>query len=79
AYTVTKPQTTQTVSKIAQVKPNNTGIRASVYEKTAKNGAKYADRTFYVTKERAHGNEYNLVPGFTVYVCITFTGDFALL
>ncbi|HGZ8053481.1 TPA: glucosaminidase domain-containing protein [Staphylococcus aureus] len=57
AYTVTKPQTTQTVSKIAQVKPNNTGIRASVYEKTAKNGAKYADRTFYVTKERAHGNE----------------------
>ncbi|MDF6402034.1 hypothetical protein NMT89_27505, partial [Escherichia coli] len=25
AYTVTKPQTTQTVSKIAQVKPNNTG------------------------------------------------------
>ncbi|PJG36371.1 hypothetical protein, partial [Enterobacter hormaechei] len=40
AYTVTKPQTTQTVSKIAQVKPNNTGIRASVYEKTAKNGAK---------------------------------------
>ncbi|HCZ7485198.1 TPA: glucosaminidase domain-containing protein [Staphylococcus aureus] len=57
AYAVTKPQTTQTVSKIAQVKPNNTGIRASVYEKTAKNGAKYADRTFYVTKERAHGNE----------------------
>ncbi|MDM5587240.1 bifunctional autolysin [Staphylococcus aureus] len=57
AYTVTKPQTTQTVSKIAQVKPNNTGIRASVYEKTAKNGAKYADRTFHVTKERAHGNE----------------------
>ncbi|HHW9822776.1 TPA: bifunctional autolysin [Staphylococcus aureus] len=57
AYAVTKPQTTQKVSKIAQVKPNNTGIRASVYEKTAKNGAKYADRTFYVTKERAHGNE----------------------
>lgn len=57
AYAVTKPQTTQTVSKIAQVKPNNSGIRASVYEKTAKNGAKYADRTFYVTKERAHGNE----------------------
>lgn len=57
AYAVTKPQTTQTVSKIAQVKPNNTGIRASVYEKTAKSGAKYADRTFYVTKERAHGNE----------------------
>ncbi len=57
AYAVTKPQTTQTVSKIAQVKPNNTGIRASFYEKTAKNGAKYADRTFYVTKERAHGNE----------------------
>ncbi|HDY9838080.1 TPA: glucosaminidase domain-containing protein [Staphylococcus aureus] len=42
---------------VAQVKPNNTGIRASVYEKTAKSGAKYADRTFYVTKERAHGNE----------------------
>ncbi len=36
---------TQTVSKIAQVKPNNTGIRASVYQKTAKNGAKYADDT----------------------------------
>ncbi len=29
----------ETVSKIAQVKPNNSGIRASVYEKTAKNGA----------------------------------------
>lgn len=36
AYAVTKPQTTQTVSKIAQVKPNNTGIRASVYEKQRK-------------------------------------------
>ncbi|CDR65625.1 bifunctional autolysin [Staphylococcus schweitzeri] len=60
AYSVVKPQatqTTQTVRKIAQVKANNTGIRASVYEKTAKNGAKYADRTFYVTKQRAHGNE----------------------
>ncbi|SGX71973.1 autolysin [Staphylococcus argenteus] len=60
AYSVVKPQatqTTQTVSKIAQVKANNTGIRASVYEKTAKSGAKYADRTFYVTKQRAHGNE----------------------
>ncbi|MBE5674626.1 glucosaminidase domain-containing protein [Staphylococcus sp. SS35] len=60
AYAVVKPQatqTTQTVSKIAQVKANNTGIRASVYEKTAKSGAKYADRTFYVTKQRAHGNE----------------------
>lgn len=25
--------------------------------KNSENGAKYADRTFYVTKERAHGNE----------------------
>ena len=28
-----------------------------LFMKTAKSGAKYADRTFYVTKERAHGNE----------------------
>ncbi|MEJ7528299.1 hypothetical protein, partial [Staphylococcus lugdunensis] len=42
----TQSATTQTINKIAQVKANNSGIRTSVYDKKAKSGAKYANRTF---------------------------------
>ena len=50
-----KPST-QTVNQIAQVKANNSGIRASVYDKTAKSGTKYANRTFLINKQRTEGN-----------------------
>ena len=50
-----KPST-QTVNQIAQVKANNSGIRASVYDKTAKSGTKYANRTFLINKQRTQGN-----------------------
>ncbi|MGX0029972.1 glucosaminidase domain-containing protein [Staphylococcus capitis] len=52
----TQSATTQTINKIAQVKANNSGIRTSVYYKKAKSGAKYANRTFIVSKQRTEGN-----------------------
>ena len=52
----TQKTATQTVNKIAQVKTNNSGIRASVYDKKAKSGAKYANRTFIINKQRKEGN-----------------------
>ncbi|EHJ08469.1 glucosaminidase domain-containing protein [Staphylococcus simiae] len=57
AKSVPATNTTQTVSKIAQVNAKNSGVRASVYDKSAKSGTRYADRTFVVTKQRTHGNE----------------------
>ena len=47
---------TQTINKIAQVKANNSGIRASVFDKKAKSGAKYGNRTYIITKQRTEGN-----------------------
>ena len=38
------------------MKANNSGIRASVYDKTAKSGTKYANRTFLINKQRTEGN-----------------------
>ena len=52
----TQSATTQTINKVAQVKANNSGIRTSVYDKTAKSGAKYANRTFVISKQRTEGN-----------------------
>ncbi|MFK3991649.1 glucosaminidase domain-containing protein [Staphylococcus capitis] len=52
----TQSATTQTINKIAQVKANNSGIRTSVYDKKAKSGAKYANRTFIVSKQSTEGN-----------------------
>lgn len=52
----TQSATTQTINKIAQVKANNSDIRTSVYDKKAKSGAKYANRTFIVSKQRTEGN-----------------------
>ena len=55
--TTTKTNSTQTTKKIGQVKLNNSGIRSSVYDKTAKSGAKYANRTFTISKQRTEGNQ----------------------
>ncbi len=55
--TTAKTNITQTTKKIGQVKLNNSGIRSSVYDKTAKNGAKYANRTFTISKQRTEGNQ----------------------
>lgn len=48
---------TQSVSKIAQVNANNSGVRATVYDKAGKNATKYANRTFKVSKEKTIGND----------------------
>ena len=64
----TKPSTTstQTVSKVAQVNANNSGARATVYDKTGKNATKYANRTFNVSKEKTiDGNTYVLLQNTT--------------
>ena len=63
-----KPSTasTQTVSKVAQVNANNSGARATVYDKTGKNATKYANRTFNVSKEKTiDGNTYVLLQNTT--------------
>lgn len=52
----TQSATTQTINKVAQVKANNSGIKTSVYDKTAKSGTKYANRTFVISKQRTEGN-----------------------
>ncbi|MBF7017457.1 glucosaminidase domain-containing protein [Staphylococcus durrellii] len=53
-----KPKTNQTqnVSKVGQTSPSKLGIKASVYDKTTKDGSKYAGKTFNVTKQRKQGN-----------------------
>lgn len=57
-----KPATTQTVSGMAQVNANNGGIRTSVYDENGKNAAKYANKTYKVTKERTlNDNTYVLL------------------
>ena len=54
----TKATTNQTlnVSKIGQTNPSKLGIKASVYDKKAKDGSKFAGKTFNVTKQRKQGN-----------------------
>ena len=57
AQSPTNVNTTQATKQIGQVKANNTGIRSSVYDKTAKSGTKYADRTFTISKQRTEGDQ----------------------
>ena len=57
AQSPTNVNTTQATKQIGQVKANNTGIRSSVYDKTAKSGTKYADRTFTISKQRNEGDQ----------------------
>lgn len=47
---------TQNVSKLGQTNATKLGIKTSVYDKTAKDGSKYAGKTFNVTKQRKQGN-----------------------
>lgn len=54
------------MSKVAQVNANNSGARATVYDKTGKNATKYANRTFNVSKEKTiDGNTYVLLQNTT--------------
>ncbi|MEX6259726.1 GW dipeptide domain-containing protein [Staphylococcus ureilyticus] len=55
---VTKATATPTtsVSKIGQLNTNNSGIKATVYDKKGKNASKFAGRTYTVTKQRTQGN-----------------------
>ncbi|MBF7019046.1 glucosaminidase domain-containing protein [Staphylococcus sp. 18_1_E_LY] len=54
--TKTTTNQTQNVSKIGQTNASKLGLKASVYDKTAKDGSKYAGKTFNVTKQRKQGN-----------------------
>src|SRR5699024_12581110 len=56
---VTKATATPTtsVSKIGQLNTNNSGIKATVYDKKGKNASKFAGRTFTVTKQRTQGDK----------------------
>ncbi|MFL1420375.1 glucosaminidase domain-containing protein [Staphylococcus ureilyticus] len=53
---VTKATPTTSVSKIGQLNTNNSGIKATVYDKKGKNASKFAGRTYTVTKQRTQGN-----------------------
>jgi len=54
--TKTTTNQTQNVSKIGQTNASKLGLKASVYDKTAKDGSKYAGKTFNVTKQRKQGD-----------------------
>ncbi len=47
---------TQSVSQIGQLKSSTEGIRASIYDKTAKNAAQFTDRTYKIAKTASNQN-----------------------
>ncbi|MBI5975383.1 glucosaminidase domain-containing protein [Staphylococcus canis] len=49
---ITKP-----VSEIGQVQPSTSGIRASVYDQTAKDATRYNDKTYKVSKRASLNNQ----------------------
>ncbi|WP_145115049.1 GW dipeptide domain-containing protein [Staphylococcus argensis] len=58
AYKDTTPKNVTTaVSKIGQVKTNNSGIRATVFDPAGKKANVYGGKTFTITKQRTQGNE----------------------
>ncbi|UXS67293.1 N-acetylmuramoyl-L-alanine amidase [Staphylococcus chromogenes] len=50
-------QVTQAVSQIGQLKPTTSGMRATIYDQTAKDAKQYADRTYKVTKTASANNQ----------------------
>ncbi|KIX90009.1 hypothetical protein TP70_09820 [Staphylococcus microti] len=53
----TAANVTANVSKIGRLKTNNTGLRVTVYDKTGKNAASYADKTYKITKTASVNNQ----------------------
>ncbi|MGV3194975.1 GW dipeptide domain-containing protein [Staphylococcus rostri] len=53
----TAANVTANVSKIGRLKPTNTGLRATVYDKAGKNAATYADKTYKITKTATANNQ----------------------
>ena len=48
---------TQAVSQIGQLKPTTSGMRATIYDPTAKDAKQYVDRTYKVTKTASANNQ----------------------
>ncbi|HHU6750615.1 TPA: GW dipeptide domain-containing protein [Staphylococcus pseudintermedius] len=48
---------TKTVSQIGQLNTKNSGVKASIYDKTAKDAAKWAGQTYKITKTASANNE----------------------
>ena len=53
----TTQQVTQAVSQIGQLKPTTSGMRATIYDPTAKDAKQYANRTYKVTKTASANNQ----------------------
>ncbi|WP_457826360.1 hypothetical protein, partial [Staphylococcus aureus] len=50
-------QVAQAVSQIGQLKPTTSGMRATIYDSTAKDAKQYANRTYKVTKTASANNQ----------------------
>ncbi|UEX89513.1 N-acetylmuramoyl-L-alanine amidase [Staphylococcus ratti] len=50
-------QVAQTVSQMGQLKPTTSGIRATIYDPTAKEASQHADRTYKITKTASANNQ----------------------
>ncbi|AVQ32685.1 autolysin [Staphylococcus muscae] len=48
---------TTNVSRIGRLSANNSGLKASVYDKTSKNATQFADRTYKITKTATANNQ----------------------
>ncbi|MCS4486670.1 GW dipeptide domain-containing protein [Staphylococcus americanisciuri] len=48
---------TSNVSKIGRLKTTNDGLKATIYDKTSKNAAAYADKTYKITKTATANNQ----------------------
>lgn len=50
-------QIVQAVSQIGQLKPTNSGVRATIYDQTGKDASSHADRTYKITKTASANNQ----------------------
>ena len=53
----TATNVTKTISQIGQLNTKNSGVRASIYDKTAKDASKWAGQTYKITKTASANNE----------------------
>lgn len=57
AQKVAASSLTKTVSEMGQLNTNNSGIKASIYDKTAKSAARWAGQTYKIMKTASANNE----------------------
>ncbi|EMY5622506.1 glucosaminidase domain-containing protein [Staphylococcus pseudintermedius] len=53
----TTTNVTKTISQIGQLNTKNSGVKASIYDKTAKDASKWAGQTYKITKTASANNE----------------------